>query len=88
MMVCDQCDEQLRDYVYCYECGDRVPRESAIYVPMLGAYVCPSCFEEKFITCAQCGEIIYYDDAQWDDMNEEYLCEDCYESRKGTEDEE
>jgi hypothetical protein len=57
LIVCKWCQTQLEDSVECYDCGELILRDDAVYIGC-GDYVCQDCYEREWFHCDRCGEPI------------------------------
>jgi len=63
LIVCDTCSKELAKLELCYECNEYYDREGMVYIESRDIYVCPDCFEERWVYCDDCDRPIRRDDA-------------------------
>ena len=62
LIVCPSCERELARLELCRECGEYYDRDGMIYIESEDAYVCPDCFEDRWVYCDDCDRPIRRDD--------------------------
>ena len=77
LMVCDDCEEEAGNAVYCQVCDRRIPEGEEI-VFSGWKILCPECAKKFSAFCSKCGCFDLKENLYYNVETDEFLCEDCY----------
>lgn len=75
--ICSACDE---NYVECYESGDVLYIDDAIYSDNVGEYFSESAYYDRFARCEECDCEIDLEYGDYEETEDGYICSSCYEN--------